>query len=105
METAQIAIGLSIIMPVAMFLLTFLFNRGDKSSEKLGELALQIANLRTELAQGRLELFKELDQRFITRAEMEPKMELIEFAKNLTIETHKRLHPEAAIHQPGAMRL
>jgi hypothetical protein len=104
METAHVALGLSIVMPVAMFLLTFLFSRGDKGAEKLGELSLQIANLRTELAQGRLDLFKELDTRFVTRAEYMNKVEIIEFAKALTLETHKRLHPDAAIHQPGGGR-
>ena len=104
-ETAHIALGLSVVMPTLMFLLTFMFNKGDKSADKIGELAIQIANLRTELAQREMERHKELEQRFVTRAEYEGKVELIDFAKSLTLEVHKRLHPDAAIHQPGATRL
>ena len=105
-------IFMGFVIPVAMFLLNQIFNRGDKSDDKTSKLAaqvaevvLQISALRTELAQQELARHRDMEARFVLRREYEERERVLDFTKRLTLETHKRLHPDAAIHEPGALHV
>ncbi len=100
------------VIPVAMFLLNQIFNRGDKSDDKTSRLAaqvsevvLQISALRTELAQQELTRHRDMEARFVLRREWEEREKMLDFTKRLTVEMHKRLNPDAAIHEPGAFHV
>lgn len=110
MELAQVVQSGLTIIAVVLSLLAFIAGRSDKSGDKyagvakqVGELALQISQLRTELAQQELSRHKELEERFVSRREFEQRDRLIDFTHKLTLETHKRFNPDASIHEPGAM--
>lgn len=105
------AIFMGFVIPVAMFLLNQIFNRGDKSEDKtaavakqVGELALQISSLRTELAQAELARHQYMDNRFVLRTEFDRQQAVWDFTKSLTLAVHRRMHPDASIHEPGAAR-
>lgn len=105
------ALFMAFVVPVGMFLLNQIFNRGDKSEDKtaalakqVGDLALQISSLRTELAQQELARHQYMDNRFVQRTEFDRQLAVWEFTKRLTVEVHKRMWPEAAIHEPGGQQ-
>lgn len=96
-------------VPVAMFLLNQIFNRGDKSEDKtaavakqVAELALQISSLRTELAQQALAQHQQMDNRYVLRTEFSREQAMWDFTKELTKAVHRRMHPDASFHEPGA---
>lgn len=102
------ALVMSFVVPIAMFLLNQIFNRGDKSESKyeqvaknVGEMALQLASLRTELAQQELARQREMEMRFVLRREFDVHVAVVDFTKRLTVEVHRRMWPEASIHEPG----
>lgn len=117
-ETAHIAIGISMITAILVVVQIFI-GRGDKSggeyrqvaqqvselknevTTKFGDLNLQIANLRTELANDALRRAEEMRRTFVSREEYDEHRELVLFTRDLTKEVHRRMHPDAAIHQPG----
>lgn len=108
MEALQlIPIAISTVA-VVLAVLTFATNRGDKSEGKYNELgkeikdlALQIASLRTDLAQQELARHQQLEARFVSRREWDVQSEAWDFTQRLNVEIHRRLWPDAAIHEPG----
>lgn len=109
MEAAQlIPIAISTVA-VVLAVLTFVTNRGDKNdgkynelSKELKEVALQISSLRTELAQQELARHQQMEARFVSRREWDVQSEAWDFTRKLNVEIHRRLWPDAAIHEPGA---
>lgn len=109
MEASQLAaLGVSTVA-VSLSLLTLFANRNDKSAdkyamvlEKLGETNLQIANLRTELAEREMRQHLEMQRAFVARNEFDAQSKLVDFTLRLTKEVHRRMYPDAAINQPGA---
>jgi hypothetical protein len=117
-EPAHIAIGLSMLTTVLVIIQIFI-GRGDKSggeykqlaqqmselknevTTKFGDVNLQLANLRTELALAETRRAEEMRRNFVSREEYNEHRELVFFARDLTREVHRRMHPDAAIHQPG----
>jgi hypothetical protein len=111
MELAQIVPSAISIAAVVIAIITLILNRGDKGdgrynelSKELKEVALQISSLRTELAQQELTRHRELEARFVSRREWDVQAEAWDFAQRLNVEIHRRLWPDAAIHEPGGMR-
>jgi len=116
-EPAYFAIGTSVVS-TAVAVMALVASRGDKNDSRFAEVAksmsdlnsqmasfgTQMANLRTELAQQELTRLRELDTRYLTRREFEPHSELVAFATKLTVETHKRLHPDAVVQEPPRFR-
>ena len=111
-HVALILTALGLMVPVlsalSIFLLQRLFSAGDKSGDRydalqksLSELTLQLANLRTELAQQEIARQKDLEARFASRETQALHEEALAFVRALTLEVHRRMYPEAAIHQPG----
>lgn len=105
-----IPIGMSAVA-VVLAVLTFVTNRGDKNdgkynelSKELKEVALQISSLRTELAQQELARHQQMEARFVSRREWDVQSEAWDFTRKLNVEIHRRLWPDAAIHEPGANR-
>lgn len=97
------------VIPVAMFLLNQIFNRGDKSEDKtaavakqVGELALQISSLRTELAQQALAQHQYMDNRFVLRTEFNREQAIWDFTKELSKAVYRRMSPDASFHEPGS---
>lgn len=119
-ETAHIAIGMSMLTIVLVVIQIFI-GRGDKSggelavvsrqvsdlknevTVKFGDVNLQLANLRTELANDAMRRADEMRRTFVSRDEYDEHRELVLFTRDLTKEVHRRMHPDAAIHQPGGM--
>lgn len=117
-ETAHIAIGMSMLTIVLVVIQIFI-GRGDKSggelavvsrqvsdlknevTVKFGDVNLQLANLRTELANDAMRRADEMRRTFVSRDEYDEHRELVLFTRDLTKEVHRRMHPDAAIHQPG----
>jgi len=113
-------ISLGISFAVAILLVVNIFiGRGDKSggelavvsrqvselknevTVKFGDVNLQLANLRTELANDAMRRADEMRRTFVSRDEYDEHRELVLFTRDLTKEVHRRMHPDAAIHQPG----
>ena len=103
------ALVMSAVVPVGLFILNQIFNRGDKSEDKtaavakqVAELALQISSLRTELAQQALAQHQQMDNRYVLRTEFSREQAMWDFTKELTKAVHRRMHPDASFHEPGA---
>lgn len=103
------ALFMAFVVPVAMFLLNRIFSTGDKTEDKtaavakqVGELALQISSLRTELAQQELARHQYLDNRFVLRTEFSREQAMWDFTKELTKAVHRRMHPDASFDEPGS---
>lgn len=108
--TQLVPIAISTVA-VILAILTFVTNRGDKSegkynelSKELKEVALQISSLRTELAQQELARHQQMDLRYVGRREWEEKARAWDFTEKLNVEIHRRLCPDAVIHDLGAAR-
>lgn len=119
-ETAHISIGLSLFVAVLLVVQIFI-GRGDKSGGeykevsrqvgelkndltiKFGDVSLQLANLRTELAQEGSRRAEEMRRSFVSREEYDEHRQLVFFTRDLTKQVHSRMHPDAAIHQPGGV--
>lgn len=106
-EPAHVSIGIS-MLAVFLVVAQVFIGRGDKSggeikevAKQVNELALQIANLRTELAQNGAKQAEDMRRAFVSREEHDIHRGVVEFVEELTLEIHQRLHPDAAIHQPG----
>lgn len=117
-ETAHISIAISMIAVLLVAVQIFI-GRGDKSggelsivsrqvselknevTAKFGDVNLQLANLRTELATDAMRRAEEMRRTFVSREEYDEHRELVLFTRDLTKEVHRRMHPDAAIHQPG----
>jgi len=111
MELAQVVPSAISVAAVVIAIITLVLNRGDKGegrynqvSGEIKELALQISSLRTELAQQELARHRELEARFVGRREWDVQSAAWEFTRQLNVEIHRRLYPDAAIHEPGGMR-
>ena len=103
----HISLGISMIVAILLVVNIFI-GRGDKSGGEYKEIAkqvadinLQIANLRTELARDGARRAEEMRRAFVPREEYQEHRELVLFTLDLTKEVHRRMHPDAAIHQPG----
>ena len=105
--TQLIPIAISTVA-VVLAVLTFVTNRGDKNdgkynelSKELKEVALQISSLRTELAQQELARHQQMEARFVGRREWDERSLAWDFTQKLNLEIHRRLWPDASIHEPG----
>lgn len=119
-ETAHIALGMSLLTVVLVAIQIFI-GRGDKSggeyrqlaqqvgelknelTTKFGDVNLQLANLRTELANDALRRAEEMRRTFVPREEYDEHRQLVFFTRDLAKQVHSRMHPDAAIHQPGGV--
>lgn len=102
------ALFMAFVVPVGMFLLNRIFSTGDKTEDKtaavakqVGDLALQISSLRTELAQQALAQHQYMDNRFVLRTEFNREQAIWDFTKELTKAVHRRMSPDAAFHEPA----
>lgn len=112
-DPAYFAIGTSVVSSVVA-VMALVASRGDKNDARFSEVAkntneigkqlaeynVQMANLRTDLAQQELARMREMDGRYVTRREFDNLSELVRFINKLTIETHKRFHPDAVLNEP-----
>lgn len=108
MELGQTVVAAISIGALMISVLTIVFGRTDKSSgdyrevlKQISELALQVSNLRTEIAVDALKRSEEMRRSFVSREEHEEHRQMVMFLSDLTREVHRRMHPDAAIHQPG----
>ena len=108
MEPIQLATIAVAVVAVVVSVLTLVTNRGDKSdgkynelSKELKEVALQISSLRTELAQQELARHQQMEARFVGRREWDERSLAWDFTQKLNLEIHRRLWPDASIHEPG----
>jgi hypothetical protein len=102
MELPNVVTAAIALLAVTLSLVNIVLNRGQDTQKSIGELALQIANLRTELAQQEITRQKDMEARFASRESQALHAEALAFVRALTVEVHRRMYPDAAIHQPGA---
>lgn len=117
MDPIYFTVG-GVLVSTVMSIAAFLATRGDKNDARFSEVAkntneigkqlaefgVQMANLRTDLAQQELARMREMDGRYVTRREFQNLSELVRFNNKLTLETHKRFHPDAVLHEPLGFR-
>lgn len=119
-EPAHIAIAISLVSVLLVAAQIFI-GRGDRSgtelkavsqqvselknevTSKFGDVNLQLANLRLELAKDAASRAEEMRAKFVSREEYDEHRELVFFTRDLTKQVHARMHPDAAIHQPGGI--
>lgn len=109
MDVSQIVTAGIASVALVVALLNLLAGRGDRNAEfraevmkEIAALTLQISGLRTELAQRDLAHHLDLQARYVGRTEFDAHTRAFDFVHRLNLEIHKRMFPDAAIHEPGA---